>query len=168
MSDVKAFMKLIRAMESSGGKDTRHPALESGIHEGDAAIGEYALMPNTVKELARQKQVGPSDDVIAGLPNDSVSNLLKENPELAQEYVRRLSEKLMDKAKGDPNLGMVGWRYGHNLPIEELKNKAKENPEYVQKVDQRIGEEHLQSSMPNLMDMLKVPYKDIPQSKQRK
>lgn len=161
-------MKLIKAMESSGGKDTRHPAMEAGIHSGDAAIGDYGMMPNTAKEIAKQKKVGPSDDAIQNLPNDQVSNLLKENPELAEQYTKILAEKLMQKTDGDPTLGMTGWHYGHNMSKEQLERKAQARPEYVDKVNQRINENRLQSNQPSVLDKLELPYKDEPMSKKRK
>lgn len=168
MADVNSFLKLIKAMESSGGKDTNHKPIQDGIQQGDAAVGDYGLMPNTAKELAGVGKVGPSDDVIKNLPNSEVSDLLKENPQLSEQYVKMLAEKLMQKTKGDPVLGMTGWNQGHNLPLSDIQQRAKDNPEYVDKVNQRIDENHLQSQVPGLMDMLKQPYKDQPMSRKRK
>lgn len=168
MADVNSFLKLIKAMESSGGKDTAHKPVEEGIQQGDSAIGAYGLMPNTAKEMAGAGKIGPSDDVIKNLPNTEVSDLLKENPQLSEQYVKMLAEKLMNKTQGDPILGMTGWNQGHNLPLEDIKQRAKDNPDYINKVNQRIDENHLQSKVPGIMDMLKPSYKDEPISRKRK
>lgn len=173
MADVKTFMKLIKAMESSGGKDTKHQVLDSGIHSGDSAVGDYGIMPNTVKEVAKRRlrdnEAIPSDDVVSNLDNNQVQTILKENPELAENYTKYLAEKIMDKTKGDPELGMTGWHFGHNLSADKLKEKAKANPDYINKVDQRIYENNLQSRMPNLVDMLSSDkYTDVPMSKNKK
>lgn len=168
MADVKNFLKLIKAMESSGGKDTGHATIEQGMHKGDAAVGEYGLMPNTVKEMAKKKQVGPSDDVITKLPNSEVSQVLKENPQLAEQYAKMLATKLMNKTQNDPVLGMTGWLHGHNMPLKSIEEKAQQNPEYVDKVNQRIDENRLQSSNPSVLDQLQLPYKDLPMSKKGK
>lgn len=167
MADQKTFLKLIKAMESSGGKDTDHKPMDAGLHAGDAAIGEYGIMPNTAKEMAGKGKIGPSDEVIRNLPNSEVSQILKENPELAEQYVKLMAEKLMQKTKGDPVMGMTGWMYGHNLPPESLKEKARQNPSYVDKVNQRIDENRLQSQKPSILDQLELPYKDEPISKKR-
>lgn len=172
MADVKTFMKLIKAMESSGGIDTKHPTMESGMHAGDSAIGKYGIMPNTAKEIANRRInegiATPSDDVIKNIPNDAVNSLLKENPQLAKQYAEYMATKVLDKTKGDPELGMTAWHYGHNMPLDKIKEVAEKNPGYIEKVRQRIDENALSSQMPKLLDMLtKQPYKDTPASKKR-
>ena len=71
---VQRFLKTIQMIESSGGKNFNHPEIESGIHEGHRAIGNYGLMPNTVQEIAtRMKRKGIQDDQlrnITSLPPD--------------------------------------------------------------------------------------------------
>lgn len=169
MADIKAFMKLIKAMESSGGKDTRHVAMDKGIHEGDAAIGNYGIMPNTAKEIAKRRKIEgvstPSDDVISNIDNSQVSQLLSENPALAKQYAEFMAKKVLDKTKGDPVAGMTAWHYGHNLSPKQLEEKMKDNPAYVDKVNQRIDENALQSKMPGLMDLMKIYPPDFPRSK---
>lgn len=169
MADVKAFMKLIKAMESSGGKNTRHITMEDGIHAGDTAIGNYGIMPNTAKEIAtRRKKEGvdtPSDDVIQNIENKQVESLLKENPVLAEQYAEYMAQKVLDKTKGDPVAGMTAWHYGHNLSPDQINKKMKENPSYVDKVNQRIEENALQSKMPGLMDLMRIYPPDYPRSK---
>lgn len=171
MADVKAFMKLIKAMESSGGKDTDHSTMEYGMHEGDTAIGNYGLMPNTAKEIAVRKekegQGTPSDDVIKNIPNPQVEALLAENPELAKRYSEFLAEKVLSKNQGDPIAGMTAWHYGHNLSPSQVKAKMEQNPQYVDKVNQRIDENRLQSKMPSLMDLMRIYSPDLPKSKKR-
>lgn len=171
MADVKAFMKLIKAMESSGGKDTKHTRMTAGMHEGDTAIGNYGVMPNTAKEIAKRK-IGtdeqlPSDDVIKNIPNPQVETLLAENPQLAERYAEFMAKRVLDKTKGDPIAGMTAWHYGHNLSPQALKEKMQEAPEYVEKVVQRIDENALSSKLPSLMDLMKVYPPDYPRSKKR-
>lgn len=169
MADVKAFMKLIKAMESSGGTNTRHVAVDKGIHEGDTAIGNYGIMPNTAKEIAvrreREGEGTPSDDVIKNLQNPQVEQLLKENPSLAKQYAEFMAKRVLDKTKGDPIAGMTAWHYGHNMSPSQLKDTMDRNPSYVDKVNQRIDENNLQSKMPSLMDLMKVYPVDFPRSK---
>lgn len=172
MADINAFMKLIKAMESSGGKDTKHKRMTAGIHEGDAAVGAYGIMPKTAKEIAKRRirddRDTPSDDVVANVQEPSVEALLKENPELAREYAKDLAELVMKRTQGDPGLGMTAWHYGHNRSLDSLKDVAERNPEYLDKVDQRIYENKLMSKMPSLMDVLtKKQFKDKPVSKKK-
>lgn len=161
-------MKLIKAMESSGGKDTAHRTLASGIHEGDTAVGKYGLMPNTAKEIANRRKESAVDDVIANIPNKSVEALLQENPDIAKDYVQYMAEKVLDKTKGDPVAGMTAWHYGHNMSPNRIKKTMQENPSYVDKVNQRIDENALSSKMPSLMELLEQKPEFLPMSKKRK
>lgn len=109
--DIARFLHYISQLESSGGKNTEHSTITSGIHAGDAARGEYGLMPNTREEMMRKYR---------NLASDSSDKAISE----------KLAEEVLNKAKGDEALAATMWQYGHNTPedkFQDLKNKDRYN-----------------------------------------
>lgn len=164
MADVETFLKLIKAMESSGGKDLEHKTITKGIHKGDTAVGAYGIMPNTAKEIAQRRiQAGLStehDESIRASENSTVEAMLKDNPQLAEEYARYMAEMVLKRNQNDPIAGMTAWHYGHNLPYDRVKRKMQENPAYVKKVYQRIQEEGLADKLPGVYQIFNTKNKD--------
>ena len=99
--DKQGFLKLMSMMESSGGKNTQHQAVTTGLQAGDTAYGQFGLMPNTVKEMAKRRTLnGTADDTdkqIVDSDNDTVTNMLSQHPELEQRYAEDLGQKVLDK-----------------------------------------------------------------------
>lgn len=113
-SDVARFLHYIKEIESSGGQNTNHPVIESGIHAGDQAQGDYGMMPNTMDELKRRypalaKQTDP--DLLAP----------------------KLAEQVLNKADKDETLAAALWNQGHNTS-EDKFDKIKQS-KYAQKYE---------------------------------
>ena len=152
-SDVNNFKKIMAYLESSNGKNTKHQPITQGMHAGTTAVGPYGQLPIPIKEMAKRAPASsPLDSLLKDAPLDTVQNIVKENPEVQDEYADRMANKLLDKTHGDPNLAAVAWRYGQNLPNSELK--AKMTPEYQQRIDSAIGDQHLQSTQPTYLDTI--------------
>ena len=130
--DINKFLDVIRQEESSGGKDTAHRMIQSGIHEGDSAMGQYGLMPNTVSEMAnRAKRQGiASPDELDAIQNPSIVN---QNPELENQIAKQLAAKLLNQYHGNQEQAAYGWNQGHNLTPEQVQERDYQQHPYVQK-----------------------------------
>jgi len=148
----KAFLKLIKQLESSGGRNTAHRTIASGIHAGDTAVGEAGLMPLTAQEMAnrriKQGTGDVNDDLVVNSPTNMVESMLQGNDDLRSRYVNDTADKVLKNAQGDPELAATGWLYGHNLPKQQLQEKLDSDPEYQDRIDNAINDLHLQSDRP--------------------
>lgn len=132
--DKEDFLNKISMIESSGGKDLNHKEMTSGIHEGDAALGKYGLMPNTIQEIIRrQRQRGPLEE--------SLTDIYKQDPNFIKEYFNNnpssedeVAGKLVDKiGLENPDKSAYMWNQGHNLDPNSITDEDLNNSNYVQK-----------------------------------
>ncbi len=96
--EVNAFLKAIAMIESSGGKNTQHKEIKTGMHAGNTAIGKYGLMPSTVVDVAKKS-----------------NRVKKYYPELASLDHKKDGQIIKDIVSSDPNL--------ENLIALELHNR---------------------------------------------
>jgi len=134
---IKNFLQAIELNESSGGKNTKHKTMESGMHSGDTAIGNYGLMPNTVKEMVgTMGRSHPLFSTYRNMPNDQVESSLAQNPDHQKQIVTHMANRLHDKHGGDEERMAYSWFQGHNIKpdaFETGKHKDYQNHDYVQK-----------------------------------
>ena len=121
---LKDFLDKIAALESSSGKNTNHRTIASGIHEGDAAMGKYGLMPNTVNLL---------DKSLSKLPNLAKKKKLEANPELEEKLASKLAEKVLANQGGDEQKAAYAWLEGHNLSAEDIIKRNYKDSDRVKK-----------------------------------
>lgn len=164
MGDLKSFKKLVSALESSDNPNVRHPAAVKGVSKGDTAIGQYGLMPNTIKEMANRaklsKQDVPSDQMILETSNDQVGEMLQNNPELMNLYVDRLTKHVMEKSNNNPESAYFRWLYGHNLPDQRVEKLKKSDTKTMQRIKNVIEQKHLMSEQPDIIEIPEEPYID--------
>ena len=143
---VDNFLSAISTLESSGGKNTAHKKLDSGLHEGHSAIGSFGIMPNTFrnivsslgnKESKLRAKLGPEykDDefeFVSRLPDRALEQTLKSRPDLQLRAARYLAEQLHDIHSGDPDKMAYGWRFGTNRASDKITPKMLEGSGYVQ------------------------------------
>ncbi len=133
--EVKAFLDKIAALESSSGKDTQHRTMESGIHEGDTAIGTYGLMPNTIDEvLRRNKNAFPEMKALLKMSGEEKKDYLESNPEMEYKLAEKLAEHVLSKQGGDEEKAAYSWLYGHNLSPKKIEARNYANDPYVKKL----------------------------------
>lgn len=102
-TDKKAkFLQAMSMLESSGGKNLKHKTIKHGIHAGDAATGQYGLMPNTIDEMKRRAK-------LAG----------EEIPEGEEQVANKLYEHISAKTD-DPVKQAHMWQHGHNMDPDDL------------------------------------------------
>lgn len=120
------FLKDMSQIESSGGKNTKHKTILSGIHEGQAAVGQFGLMPNTVEEISKRMEMEGSEPEeirmlkITGTPSQEIANEVAKNPELERKMAERLYEHVKTRQGGDEERMNHAWQFGHNLKPEAI------------------------------------------------
>lgn len=100
--DVARFLYYISQLESSGGQNTDHPVMESGIHKGDSAQGKYGVMPKTMDELKKRY---PKSFTSSSGPDD---------------YAQKLAERVLQRSDMDETLAAGMWNQGHNTQPENF------------------------------------------------
>lgn len=138
---IDSFLKAISMNESSGGKNTNHKTMESGIHSGDAAIGRYGLMPNTVKEMANRMGRENPLSIYSKMDNNKISQSIKKNPKHEVQIANFMANHLHDKFGGDESKMAYSWNQGHNLTNDHFQDSHKDykNHDYVQKYHKNRG-----------------------------
>jgi len=133
------FLHAIMMIESSGGKNTKHPVIIFGIHKGERAYGKWGLMPNTINEISRwvnnsksllRKEIGNKifDPVISSLyklPYKQVKKILKNDSRIELRLVRYLSTRLYRIHKGNYLKMAAAWYFGTNMrkiPLKYMKS----------------------------------------------
>ena len=134
-NQVRNFLKAISMNESSGGVDTDHKTMQHGIHAGDAAIGKYGLMPNTIKEIATRMGSRHPLSKYSKMSSDEISSSIKKNPNHEEKMANYLANHLYDKHRGNESKMAYSWNQGHNLTDKHFKTTHKnyKDHDYTQK-----------------------------------
>lgn len=142
MPDLKAFKKLIKAVETDSNPEAKHRTLESGLHEGMAAQGEMGLMPNTAQLMARRKlrdgTATPLDQIIATAEPTAIPEILSGNPDKYSEYADAYAKESLDKSNMNPLEGYFRYNFGNQAEDADIKNAMRTNPELVKRVQERM------------------------------
>jgi hypothetical protein len=141
------FLNKIAMLESSGGINTDHKMMESGIHKDTKAVGTFGIMPNTAQEigrrvkrrdhrlnLAKEFQGDPEIEMFAD-PNTTpaqIQEMLDANPELANRTARYFKQLVNTRFQGDPDKMAYAWHHGHNNP-DQVTPENLEQSEYVKR-----------------------------------
>lgn len=122
------FKRRISGVESSFGKNLNHPTIQSGIQAGDKAIGQYALMPNTVQEFAGRM----GDSKLRNMPKELYPDYFKKNPKEYDKVADFGMNYVLEKYK-DPEAAAFAWNQGHNLAPESITPEKLAKSDYVNK-----------------------------------
>lgn len=136
MDQYKKFLEAIKAIESSGGQNTNHKEIKSGIHKGHRAIGSYGFMPNTVDELISSEEIE--------LPLELQKDLKKMSPERKKRFIEQnqsvedelanvMARKLSKQYAGDKSKMAYAWNQGHNIPSDDPRFEKAQDHDYVKK-----------------------------------
>ena len=128
LSDREKFKRIISQLESSGGKNTKHATMKSGLHKGSTAIGQYGLMPLTIRDVAqmrvRKGQADELDQKIASMSVEEakslIPSLISENSPEYEKYADTLSEHVLGRY-GDMEKAAVAWNQGHYSSPEKIQ-----------------------------------------------
>lgn len=126
-ANPKNFLKTISQLESSGGKNTQGQEIQNGIQAGTSGIGQYQMMPNTVKEIVnRRRQAGtmtqPLQD-LDGMNPHEMKAYIEANPDVEEELAQSLATRVLQNQMGDEDRAAFAWHQGHNLKPENISTQ---------------------------------------------
>lgn len=128
---IAQFLARISQIESSGGLNTVHPELTSGIHSGEHAFGKYGLMPNTIREMAKRSQAKELQPLLT-IPTEQLYGEMSQHPEYEDKIAQTLAQHVLNR-EGDEDKAAYAWNMGHNLPVERITDEKLNSSPYVQK-----------------------------------
>lgn len=156
MPNRKSFRKLISKLESSGGVDTDHRTLSSGMHKDTTAMGEYGLMPVTAQDLAKRDK-DPVGLILKGLAPQLVKPVLEDNPQKYDELVNRMIDRVQ-RHGGDPVDQYVRYNFGQNLNNAEVSQIKQDNPNFINKIERNM--QGLSSEPDSFVDSIPQPIEE--------
>lgn len=138
------YLKHIAMLESSDGKDTDHRKIQSGLHEGDAAMGKYGIMPKTARDISAmfsnkhsdlRKKLGenyydPEVESLQKMEDSEIKKKLAENPEFERRLARYFATRL-NSMEGDDIDKTYRWKYGQNLKKKDIDPTKRDSNEYI-------------------------------------
>lgn len=141
MADFKKLrdmLGVISQLESSGGKNIAHPTIETGLQEGQTAIGNYGLLPNTVREVLnsmkhRGAPIPPELQNTLPLTDKGLAGKLIEKPELQNAVAGDLMSRVLNRSGGDEDKAAYMWNTGHNLDPNSITPEKLDTNPYVEK-----------------------------------
>jgi hypothetical protein len=93
--------------------------MQSGMHKGTSAVGDYGLMPLTAQDIAKQSNISDLEQLDA----NEVQSKLKEDPELAKRLSETMASKLLNK--NDEESAAYKWLHGqYSQPTQEELNAS--------------------------------------------
>lgn len=133
------FLWTIMQVESSGGRNTAHKMVQHGMHAGEAAMGRWGLMPNTVREMVKRAQrsnkSNPALDMVASLDGPKMADYIKKNPQVELSIARSLAQHVMRRQGYNRHKAAYAWTMGHNLFSGEVPTEDLANHPYVKMFD---------------------------------
>ena len=121
------FLDVISRIESSGGRNIKHPTVQAGIQAGTAAIGKYGLMPNTIKEYINRRRLEDSMTLqlkdIDSMNPAQMKAYIESNPQVEDELAKGLATQVLRKQLGDEDRAAYSWHQGHNLSPKDISDQ---------------------------------------------
>ena len=120
-----AFLKATGFNESTNGTNTEHTPIKHGKFKGMKAIGRYALLEPTIKEMLKRRidakeNLHPEVKELEGMNRDQIESAFKANPDLETDIARSLARHVIKRHKGNLDGASYSWLHGHNLKPNEL------------------------------------------------
>lgn len=130
------ILKGIKFIESSGGKNTDHAEMKSGMFKGDKAYGSYGLMPVVIREtIKRHPSLMQLHSAALGMSGKDIHTYMDQNPKL-EDIIASKHYDLITRALGENPMKIgYAWLNGIQGTKNAIKaNKALKDHHYVQKL----------------------------------
>lgn len=128
------FLHNVMQVETSGGTNLKHPKVKYGLQRGTTAVGKFALMPNTIKEIANRYRLQgnnhPEVSAIHQMPVRQVGDYVSKNPHVELELARSLARHVVGR-HGNNERAAYAWKYGHNLTPRGINKQKLANDPYT-------------------------------------
>lgn len=133
---IDSFLHKIAQIESSGGKNINHKTMQSGIQKGDAAIGRYGLMPNTIRELINREKIAGNDSPVLKylekMPSDQLTKFVNENADVERMLAETMAKLVLNRFDTEQEAAYA-WNMGHNISPEKIKERDVDSHYYVKR-----------------------------------
>lgn len=135
--DKERGLNAIAQVESSGGLNTQHKEVKSGLNRGDTAVGRFAMMPKTIKDLVNKDHtLRATYSHIADMSGEQMASHFKENPGIEKEIAGRNYDRI-SHSLGTKDLSVIShsWLNGVEGTKKQLASgKNVSNHWYVNRV----------------------------------
>lgn len=133
---TKRMLHTIAQVESSGGRNINHAPVNSPMHRGNRAYGQYGLMPVTIKDTIKAHgDLKSKHGKALALDGQDFHNYMKRNPELGETVAERHVQRLERQFGQDPSKIGYAWFQGIRGTHDAIKQKKDiENHWHVKKI----------------------------------
>lgn len=152
-------LKYIEMIESSGGKNLKHPIVNSGLNAGTRAIGKYGIMPlqalETIKKdpnLAQKYSDFLQYDHVKD--HDKIHHAVLNNPDMETEIANSHWKRLYDRFNGNEAKMAHAWFNGISGTLEKPHEDII-NHDYVKKYKRYKKMMSLEKPKPRSISMQK-------------
>lgn len=148
------FKRVIKQLESSGGKNLSHETIESGINAGQTAGGAYGILPNSLKDFVNQAknrnyEIPEELSNIKRLTPDQITDKLNQDRNFDEKAADLGSNILLEKTGGNELKAATGWRRGHNQNFNEMTDQDALNDPYVRAYSKLSTKDQFENSPEN-------------------
>jgi len=144
------FLLSISKLESDLGGNTAHAQMKHGMHKGNAAIGTYGLMPNTIQDImsnydnkqsALRYRLGPDYqdpeiEALRDMDKEAYAEYIANNPQTETKLARYLSLMLAQRMQDDPRRMAYGWNQGSSYRKKDVSDSTLNQHPYVKRFDE--------------------------------
>lgn len=134
---IDRFLWNIMQVESSGGKNTNHKTMRTGIHKGQKAVGRWGLMPHTITEMLNRmktdKVSNPPLEKMRGMNSNELDSHFRNNPKHELSVARFMGNFAMKRQGNDVNRAAYAWLMGHNDSYAKSPDHHINNHYYVRR-----------------------------------
>jgi hypothetical protein len=131
------FLRKITQLESSGGIDTDHRRVTTGLHKGDTAMGSFGIMPKTADEFVNRRKMkgefGPDEAIMKQMSPEQLKEFLAGNERVEANLARDIGEHVLKRSKGDEDKAAYMWNMGHNKKASSIDGEDLAESDYVRK-----------------------------------
>lgn len=117
------MLNAISQVESSGGKNMNHEAVQGSMHHGEKAIGQYGMMPVTIREtLKLNPDLSRAHGKAIKLHGSQLEHYIQDNPGLENQIAQKHLQRLEHHFGNDPAKLGFAWLNGVTGTNKALKN----------------------------------------------
>lgn len=123
----------IAFIESSSGKNLKHPVVKGGLNRGDRAGGHFGMMPITAKEtIEKNPHLKSKYGHVLNLPNVNITKFLNNNHDASKEIASAHFNRILKIFPNDSLKRAYAWNNGINGALKASKAQILSHP-YVRK-----------------------------------
>ena len=126
-------LQKIHELESSSGKNLKHPVVNYGLNRGDRAGGGFGVMPITAKETIRKNpSLRKKYAKILNMSNKQITIFLNNNEKASRDIANSHWNKLLKMFPKDRLRRAYAWNCGVTCALKASNKEVVTNP-YVKK-----------------------------------